>query len=179
MVTALAVRDAVQYSTTLSCRPRPLRLVFCYPQRFETSGDIRSGGSGVDIFINKQNLAIGSDVESPTVGQLALRCYHTVGSGDVLSRVTQDWIVEGEGFGELLVRLFGVAARSKEGDIELPDFIAAFTKRLAFGRSATGKRFGKPGEDNRLACQIGKLIGSAVGAAELKIRRLVAYLQLG
>ena len=77
---------------------------------------------------------------------------HAISGSYLFFGVAEDGIVRLDMLGELLVRLGIVDAGGEVDDVgEGPDGVAALTERLALGRSATGERFGEPGDDDRLA----------------------------
>ena len=134
--------------------------------------------AGLHALINEEDLSVFPDVKGPARGILAFAANHAVGLGRFASGVAQDWVIQFEGFSEFFVRLRGVATSGKISDVELADFLAARTERLAFSRSAPGKGFGKPGEHNRLfAFEVGELVGLAVAARKGEIRGWIAGLQ--
>ncbi|MCK6684869.1 MAG: hypothetical protein L6R30_20915, partial [Thermoanaerobaculia bacterium] len=95
-----------------------------------------------------EKLAILADVESPAEGDLALRVHDAIGLRDRTIDVREHRVVGVEGLRELRDLLDGIDARREVGDVELPDFCAALTERLAFLRSPTREGLGEPGQDD-------------------------------
>jgi hypothetical protein len=136
---------------------------------------ILAGCFRADLRIDVQDLAVGADVERPACRQRMLGIDYAVGGSDLLLGIAEDGIVRLDVLGELLVRLGIVNAGGEEDDVgEGPDVVAARTERPAFGRSATGERFGEPGDDDRLALVVGQTMRLAVGSLERERRRDVA-----
>ena len=98
--------------------------------------------------IDEQNPPVGADVEREPGGIAGLQ--DAVGLRRLLVGVAEDWIVQAQGFGKLVVGLGVIDAGSEVGYLEIPDLRPARTERLAFRRSSTGERLGKPGDDDRL-----------------------------
>ena len=107
-------------------------------------------------------LPSGCDVERPSPGH-AGGAEDAVPGADFLGHVAEDRIVRLVHLGELRVVLERVGADHVVRDVVLPDEIAALTERLAFGRSTTGKRLGKPREHHRpLAFGFRQRVGLAI-----------------
>ena len=106
----------------------------------------------LDVLLNVQNLSVLTDEERPAKRQTSIFGDDAVSFGNLLLRIAEDGIVELKGFGELLVQLRRVATGGEESDVELPQGFPVRTERDTFGRSATGERFGVPGDNNRLFC---------------------------
>ena len=104
----------------------------------------------LDGFVDEEDLSILADVKGPARGKFAFAADHAVGLGRLASGVAQDWVIQFKRLSKLLVRLRGIATGRKIADVELADFVAARTERLALGRSAAGKGFGKPGDHDGL-----------------------------
>ena len=144
-------------------------------QALELHDDILAGRFRTDLGIHVQDLAVGADVERPACGELMLGINHAVSGSYLFFGVAEDGIVRLDMLGELLVRLGIVDAGGEVDDVgEGPDVFAALTERLALGRSATGERFGEPGDDDRLALVVGQTMRLAVGSLEREGRRDVA-----
>lgn len=151
------------------------------------SGDAEFLQLGHDIFavrsrfhagIDMQNLPVFPNVVSPPGSHLPSVGQEAVSRGGLSFGIAQDRIIQVEGFGEFLVHVGGIAAGGEIGDVEFPDFLAARTERLAFGRSAAGEGLGKPSHhDGLFAFEIGQLISLAVAAGEFEFRRGVAGLE--
>ena len=71
-------------------------------------------------------------------------------ASDCLVRVAQDRVVQFQRFGKFAIGFRRIATGREIGDVELTQGGTALTERFALGRSATGKRLGKPGDDHRL-----------------------------
>ena len=126
-----------------------------------------------------QNLAIHSNVKSPTARVLLGRIDDAIGGCNFLLWVTEDRVIELETLGKSRILVDGIAAGGKVGDVECEDLVAARTERLAFLRSAAGEGFGEPRENNcLLALEIRQLMHHSVAALERKVWRIIARLQL-
>ena len=108
--------------------------------------------------IDSANLAVRTDVEGSAVGEPAvLRAVifeHAVFIGCFLG-----WIGKQRERGAFLLGEGGIVfqrirADHEVGHIKGSNLSTALTERLAFGRSATGKRFRKPGKNHRLASEL-------------------------
>ena len=126
-------------------------------QFLQPRSNVRSGGLGLHLAIDIEDLPVRPDVEGPTAGE-AHRRQNAVRRGDLLVRVAQDRIVGVERLGELRVGLEIVDADREIRGVELPQRRAALTERLALGRSTTGERFREPGQDDGLAFQRGETV---------------------
>ena len=97
-----------------------------------------------------QNFAILASDESDSVREASV-VEDPVGLGDRGVRIAEDWIVEFQRLGEVSVFLDGVAACCEVSNVELTQGLTARTERFAFGRSATGKGFGVPRNNEGLS----------------------------
>lgn len=112
-----------------------------------------------------QDSAVRADVVCVPEGKTTRIGHDAVCPGDLLSRVAKDRIVEFQGLSKRLVLVRCVATGCKVGNLEFPQGIAALTERLAFLRSATGKRFRVPRDhDDLLAGKIRQLVRLSVAA---------------
>jgi hypothetical protein len=68
-----------------------------------------------------ENLPVRSDVERPASRHVE-GAQHAVGRGDLLVRVTQDWVIRFERLRELGVGLEVVDTRGEIRDVELSQF---------------------------------------------------------
>jgi len=156
-------------------------LLLSHTQLFELRRNVGAVGLRADLRVDMENFPVFADVKCPAFGEVPLIVDHAVGSAHVLASVGQDRIIGAEGFGERLDSFFAVDRIATGGEIshiELADFCAALTERLALGRSATGKDFGKPGEhDGSLPFEVRKLVRLAVAAGEIEVRGVVAHFQ--
>lgn len=134
------------------------------------SSDIITVRLGFHFGVDERNLAFCVDVERPTLGNCAVRVNDTVSFSDAFFRIAQDRVVEIEALGKISILFDGIATSCEVGDVEFPDLFAALTERLAFGRSAPGKGFGIPSDNNRLPFEFRQFVGFAVAAFEFKIR---------
>ena len=111
---------------------------------------------GLHRSINKEDLSILADVEGPAGRILLFASDDSVRKSCIALGIAQDRIIQGETFGKFLVGFRVIATGSEIGHIELADFVAARTERLAFRRSTTGKRLGKPSDhDGTLSLVVG------------------------
>jgi hypothetical protein len=108
----------------------------------------RAGSRGTYLFVDKSNLSLRADIESPARGVLPGRRYDSISVGDFLPGIAQDREIRMLLLRESPVVFRLVNADHEIGDIELTDLLAALTERSAFGRSAAGEGFGEPGKDN-------------------------------
>ena len=92
----------------------------------------------------------------------------------MLFRIGQDWVVEVQTLCEVCILFDGVDARGEVGDIEITNQFTALTERFAFLRSATGKSFGVPSDDERLlSFELFRRISFSVTANKFEVRDLV------
>lgn len=148
-------------------RPSPL-LPLRHSELRELAGDIRSGGGRLHRLLDVEDLAVGPDVERPSIGE-AHAAQHAVGLGDLLRRIRENRIVRFDVFGEFLVGLRVIDADGEVGGVELPNRSAALPERLAFGRSPAGERFREPREDDgALALVVAEPMDVPIGAWQVE-----------
>ncbi len=104
----------------------------------------------IDFLVDCQELAILADVEGPSTRQRTIVVDDAKHASDCLVRVAQDRVVQFQRFGKFAIGFRRIATGREIGDVELTQGGTALTERFALGRSATGKRLGKPGDDHRL-----------------------------
>src|SRR5437868_3415610 len=85
----------------------------------ELSGDIRSVRARLDFVIDQENAAVLSNVKGGACGVLSVARHDSVRLGRFPGWIAQNWVVEPQRFGELLVRLHVIATRRKIGHVEL------------------------------------------------------------
>ena len=144
-------------------------------QFLQPRSNVRSGGLGLHLAIDIEDLPVRPDVEGPTAGE-AHRRQNAVRRGDLLVRVAQDRIVGVERLGELRVGLEIVDADREIRGVELPQRRAALTERLALGRSTTGEGFWKPRQYYPMALELRQCVRLAIAAGEGELRSLIADL---
>ena len=122
------------------------------------------------MVVDVSDLALFVDVDRNAAGH-ASRVEDSKCLGRFLAGVTENRIIEIERLGELLIDVGWIDASGEVGDIELTQGLAVLTERLALSRSATGERFGIPGDDEGfLAFEIGQFVRLSVAPLHLKIR---------
>lgn len=126
-----------------------------------------------------QDLAILASDESDSVRESSI-VQDAVRFGDFRVRIAEDWIVEFQRLGEVSVFLDGVAACCEVSNVELTQGLTARTERFTFGRSATSKGFGVPGDDDRLfVFELRKFVGLSVAALHFKLGSFVSDFEFG
>jgi hypothetical protein len=61
---------------------------------FQSRGDLRAMRGGVDLLVNRQDLAILTDVKGPAGWGFRVTADHPVGPRHFLVRIAQDWIIQ-------------------------------------------------------------------------------------
>ena len=120
-----------------------------------------AGRAGTYGLVDIEDLSVRPDVERPPTGHAGRR-QDAIGSGHILLRVGQDGKIRFVFFRKPRVGLGVVDADHEVRDVILPNRLAARPERLAFGRSTTSERLGKPGEHHGTAAVIRQLVGLAV-----------------
>lgn len=111
---------------------------------------------GADLLVDMENPSIEANVKRPSRSERLILVDDAVSGRDLFGGVAQQGIVYCERLRERLIRLRWIYADREVRHVELPNRIAALTERLAFRRSSSGERLGKPGEhDDLLAFVIG------------------------
>ena len=135
---------------------------------------------GLYSFVDEQDLAVLADVERDPCREFLVALDQTVGFGRGQFGIAEDRVIKREGFRKFLVGVGVIATCSKVRDVELPNFFATLTERLAFGSSTTSKRLWIPGDhDGLLALEIGKRVGLAIASLQGKFGRVIASRQIG
>ena len=125
------------------------------------------------------NLAILAHDESDS-GRESTRTQDAIGFGNLGVWIAEDWVVEFQRLGECRVLLDRVAACCEVSDVVFTQGLTARTERFTFGRSATGKGFGIPGDDNRLlTIKLRKFVGLSVAALHFKFGSFVSDFEIG
>lgn len=132
------------------------------------------------LFVDMKDFTVFTDVKGPSKRNRSPVGDDSIGLGHRFTRIAEDGIIKCQGLGELLVGVRCVATGGKVDGLEILETLAARTERLALGRSASGKGFRKPGDNDRFfSFKVSKLIGFSVAALELEIRRRITYFQIG
>jgi hypothetical protein len=71
--------------TWRSCGPTPI---------LEFLGYVGAVLPGIHAFVDVQDLAILTDVKRPALGKWASQPYHAKGLGDLLARITENWVIQ-------------------------------------------------------------------------------------
>src|SRR5207237_3387623 len=129
----------------------PRSVLFLHPELLQLRDDRFAGGLRLHLFVNREDLAVRSDVKGPAIRELTLGRDDAVGGCDFFR-----WIAEKRKVGVLFFRerpvvFRRVDARHEIGDIVLANQFPAPTERVALGGSTTGEGFGKPRQDHGLA----------------------------
>ena len=123
--------------------------------------------AGLHFLVDVQDFSVLADVKGPARGEFAFLVEHTIGLRGRIGRIAQNRVVELKRLGVLLIGVRRFNAGGEVGDVKFANILAALTERLAFGRSTTGKRLGKPRQHHGLlSFKIGDLIRLAVAANE-------------
>src|SRR5262245_31695986 len=96
-------------------RTRPLvagSLLLLHTQLTELAGHVGTVRIRLYFLVNREDFAIGPDIECPTLGGLALRRFiqHAILCGNAAVGVTEDRVVSSQRLGELLVLLRRIVA---------------------------------------------------------------------
>ena len=131
------------------------------------------------LLFDVQDLAILAHDERDSVRESSI-VQDAVGFGNFRVRIAEDWVVEFQRLGECRVLLDRVAACCEVSDVVLTQGLTARTERFAFGRSATGKGFGVPGDDDRLlVLELRKFVRLSVAALHFKFGSFVPHFEFG
>ena len=129
--------------------------------------------------VDVQDPAVGADNECPAFGIRPPFVDDPVRFGNVLAWIAKDRVIQFQFLREFGVVFDGVTARGEIGNVELLEFLAALTERQTFLRSAAGKGFGEPGDqDCPFAFVVRQFVRLAVAALQFEGRRLVADLEI-
>lgn len=119
-------------------------------QFFQLVDDLLAVILCVDLFLNVKNLAFFADEEGDSAGKASVFVVDAVSRGNFSVRIAEDRVVQIQRLGEVCVLFDGVTAGSEVCNVELFQGLATLTEGFALSRSATGKGFGEPGDDDRL-----------------------------
>ena len=98
------------------------------------------------FLVDEQDLPVFANDKRPARREFAFAVRDTVRCGNLECGIAQNWIIQLEFFGELLV-YFGIITTGGEVfDVELTKGLAVLTERNAFFASPTGEGFGIPGD---------------------------------
>lgn len=97
-------------------------------QFLELRRDVCTMTASTHPCIDKENVAILSDVKRPPLRHALLVLHQSILHRHLAIRITQNRIVEIQGLSELRIRFFVVAARGEVSDIELGNFFATLTE---------------------------------------------------
>jgi hypothetical protein len=127
-----------------------------------------------DGLVDVQDLAVFSDVVRPATRHASF-VETTKRFGNCFFGIAQNRIVDIETFGKVGILFDTVDAGGEVSHVKFTDGVAALTERLAFLRSATGKRLGIPGDHNRLfPLELFAGVGFAVATHHLELGSVVA-----
>lgn len=150
-------------------------------QFFEFGGHVGAVGARLHSGVDVEEFAILPDVKSCAPREFPLCIVHAVGLGGFARGIAQDRIVRAQRFGKsfgALLAVYRITTGGEVSDIELADFCAARTERLAFRRSTTGEGFWKPSQDDGfLAFEFREFVRLAVAAGQFEVRRRIAGFQ--
>jgi len=105
---------------------------------------------------------------------------HAIRFGNIVVGIAQNGIIEFERFCEFFVGFGCVTTGSKIGDFEFLEIMTALTERFTFQSSATGERFGEPGNDDRFfPFEVFEFVGFSVASGKFESRSLIANFQIG
>lgn len=148
-------------------------------QFFQLVDDLLAVILCVDLFLNVKNLAFFADEEGDSAGKASVFVVDAVSRGNFSVRIAEDRVVQIQRLGEVCVLFDGVTAGSEVCNVELFQGLATLTEGFALSRSATGKGFGEPrDDDNFLVFELRQLVVLAVAAFQLEVGCLVAILQV-
>jgi hypothetical protein len=150
-------------------------------QLFELVDHIGSVFAGFDLFIDRKDFAIFSNVKCPAFRKAAkaygIFFHQSVGQRRFAGRITQDRIVQFQRCCKFLVRLLLIAACCKVGDVIGLDLFADLTERQTLSCSSNGKGLGEPGYDNGLfPLIIRQLVDHSIASLKFKIRSNITHL---
>src|SRR6185369_5441076 len=116
----------------------------------EVRHDVLARLRGINLFVNLEDLAVPTDVEGPSVGQLprviaAVVGHHAIFLCGFLRGIGEKRKVGSFLFGEGRVVLEGISADHEVRDVERSNQLTTLTEGPAFGSSTSGERFWKPG----------------------------------
>jgi len=148
-------------------------------QLFQLVDDLLAVILCVDLFLNVKNLAFFADEEGDSTRKASVFVVDAVSRGNFSVRIAKDRVVQIQRLGEVCVLFDGVTAGSEVRNVELFQGLATLTEGFALSRSATGKRFGEPRDDDDfLIFKLRQFVVLAVAAFQFEGRRFVAFLQV-
>ena len=138
-------------------------------QLFQLVDDLLAVVFGFDFLLNVKNLAFFADEECHSPRKPAGFIVDAVRLGDFSVRIAEDRVVQIQRLGEVCVLFDGIAACGEVGDVEFFQAFAALTERFALSRSATGKGFGVPcDDDDFFVFELSQFVILAVAAFQLE-----------
>ena len=118
------------------------------------------------FLVDLKNLAIFSNIESPSMWKGSQAGDNSIFFGCFFCGIAQDRVIRLQRFGKIDISFFAVGRVTASREVscfELSQIIAVLTERLTLFRSATGKRLGKPSDDHGFfTFVIGKFVGLAI-----------------
>ena len=137
-------------------------------------------GTRFHLLVDLQDFSIFANEDRPPEREFSFRGDHAVCTRDFTPRVAENRIIEFQLLGESSVDLGCVAARGEVGNVELANRFAVLTERLTLGRSASGKRFREPRDDDRfLSFEVRKFVSVSITTGEFERGCRVANFQFG
>src|SRR4029453_6565389 len=107
---------------------QPGSVLFLDPKLLQLCDACLTGSLRLHFLVNREDLAVGSNVERPSIRELTFRRHHAVGGGDLLRWITEKREVGVLFLGEGFVIFRRVDARHKIGDVVLANQLATRTE---------------------------------------------------
>jgi hypothetical protein len=148
-------------------------------EKLESRRHLSAVAVGDHQLVDVEDAAVRAYVERPPRGSGPAAGKHSVGAGDLLACIAQDWMRQIQLLGNLAVALDGIDAGLEEGDVEVAKRVVALTERLAF-RSIGNEDAGEPRQhDGADSDVIRETVHLAVGSGQGEVGCEISRLQDG